>query len=491
MNRSLLSMLIVSFVGLSTCLALAQLPEGRGGGRPGGGRPGEGRPGEGGRGDFRPPPNPLLQALDKDGNNEISAEEIAAASAALRKLDQNGDKKITLNEIQPRFGRGGERGRGGPEGRGRPGDRGRPEGRGGPDGRGRPGDRGGPEGRGRPEDRGAPQGGRDNFNPEELIERLLGFDENEDGKLSEDELPERMRGLFERFDENTNGVLDKSELAAIAERRVGRGREGDDRNRNERGPDDQDRGNRRPPQGRDGPEGRGRPGEARPGEGRPGRPEEVLERLLSMDENEDGKLSEEELPGRMRGLLERLDSNEDGALDKAELLPFAERMAARGREGDNRSRSDRGPNNQDRENRRPPEGRDNPEGRGGPQGRGRPGQGRPGEGRPVRLEEVLERLLSMDENEDGKLSEDELPGRMRGLLERLDSNEDGALDKAELLPFAERMAARGREGDGRSRSDRGPNNQERENRRPPEGRGDPDRERPRDEDRPQRPEIEV
>ena len=46
---------------------------------------------------------PVLAALDADGNNEISAAEIAAASAALKTLDKNKDGKLSGDELRPRF----------------------------------------------------------------------------------------------------------------------------------------------------------------------------------------------------------------------------------------------------------------------------------------------------------------------------------------------------------------------------------------------------
>ena len=55
---------------------------------------------------------PLYKALDKDGNGELSAEEIANASKALRALDKDKDGKLSRDEIAPAFGR-----RGGGEGR--------------------------------------------------------------------------------------------------------------------------------------------------------------------------------------------------------------------------------------------------------------------------------------------------------------------------------------------------------------------------------------
>lgn len=75
----------------------------------------DGPPG-GGPGGGQPPKLPLLTALDADGDGEISAAEIANATAALQKLDQNGDGKLTRDEYQ------GQR-PGGPGGPGRQGNR--------------------------------------------------------------------------------------------------------------------------------------------------------------------------------------------------------------------------------------------------------------------------------------------------------------------------------------------------------------------------------
>jgi hypothetical protein len=72
-------------------------------------------------GDRRPPPvPPLIAVFDTDRDRVISAEEIQAASEALAKLDKDGDGEITLEEIHPpRDGK--------PPG-GKPGKPGRPDG---------------------------------------------------------------------------------------------------------------------------------------------------------------------------------------------------------------------------------------------------------------------------------------------------------------------------------------------------------------------------
>lgn len=70
---------------------------------------GEGRGGrEGGRGNFQSfmRIDPILAALDTNGDGEISAEELAAASKSLTKLDTNGDGQLSADEVRVNFGPG-------------------------------------------------------------------------------------------------------------------------------------------------------------------------------------------------------------------------------------------------------------------------------------------------------------------------------------------------------------------------------------------------
>ena len=57
--------------------------------------------GPGGPNGHRPPPPPLMAALDANHDGVIDAVEIDNASAALRKLDKNGDGQLTIDEIRP------------------------------------------------------------------------------------------------------------------------------------------------------------------------------------------------------------------------------------------------------------------------------------------------------------------------------------------------------------------------------------------------------
>lgn len=53
---------------------------------------------------------------------------------------------------------------------------------------------------------------------DDLVSHLMSFDKNGDGKISLDELPERMRILMEQGDTNKDGVLHQEEIKRLAER---------------------------------------------------------------------------------------------------------------------------------------------------------------------------------------------------------------------------------------------------------------------------------
>jgi EF hand len=56
---------------------------------------------------------------------------------------------------------------------------------------------------------------------DEIVERIMGFDKNRDGKVTKDELPERMHGLIARGDTNKDGALDRDEIKKLASTRIG------------------------------------------------------------------------------------------------------------------------------------------------------------------------------------------------------------------------------------------------------------------------------
>ena len=110
----------------------------------------------GGREGFRrggPRPNPLFEALDIDGDNMISARELRRAVANLKKLDEDGDGNISLEEVTP-----------------------------------------------------ARRG------PEDMVARIMENDTNKDGKLTPDELPEQFARMLTGADLNADGAFDRQEI---------------------------------------------------------------------------------------------------------------------------------------------------------------------------------------------------------------------------------------------------------------------------------------
>ena len=193
---------------------------------------------------------------------------------------------------------------------------------------------------------------------------------------------------------------------------------------------------------REGRPGQGGPGQGRPGQGGPGQggfyPPNPL--LMALDANRDGKISASEMQNAAAA-LKSLDKNKDGAVTMDELRPEGGRggfgRPEGGRGGFGRPEGGRGGSEG------PPQG-----GRGFGRGSGRPPQGDgPGNsGGGATAEAFVKRLMSRDENGDGKISKDELPAQMQRILDRADTNKDGAIDEQEAKKMAERFSAGGRGG---------------------------------------------
>ena len=167
MRQTLFALTAVFVTVLLVSAAAAQPPGGQGRGfgqRPG---PPGGREMPGPGGDFRLPPHPLMIALDADRDGELSAEEIEKAQEALKTLDTDADGKLSRQELLPQF-----RGPGGP----------------------------GP---------GGPAGG-------DFVQRIMGFDADGDGRVTQEELPQMMRRMLQRADADGDGAIDRAEAEAAA-----------------------------------------------------------------------------------------------------------------------------------------------------------------------------------------------------------------------------------------------------------------------------------
>jgi Ca2+-binding EF-hand superfamily protein len=236
--------------------------------------PGEGGGGRGGFG--RMPPSAIQTALDANADGQISADELKDAEAKLKKLDANSDGVISMEELRPAGMRGG----------------------GGPGGPGGFGGQGGPGGGG---------------NSEGLVATIMGLDANKDGKVTKEEAPERLQGLFERADADKDGALTKAEIEKTLSAGIGSG----------------------PPGGRGGAFAGGRPGEMRGGGlgdlGMPGNFFAMISKRVfeQQDLNKDGKIGAEELTGAMKENLNRIDANDDGAIELSELESLAKVFEAR------------------------------------------------------------------------------------------------------------------------------------------------------------------
>jgi hypothetical protein len=201
----------------------------------------------GGPGGFGPPRGfAIFGALDADHDNSLSPAEIDAAPAVLKGLDKNADGRVAGDEF--------------------------PAGRGG----GREGRRGGGSGIGDEAPAAPPS-------PDDLAATFMAFDRNKDGKLTRNELPERMQGMLARADANHDDALTADEIKAVAAAQP------------------QPTANRG--------------GEGRRGEGGP--PRDVL--FSALDQDGDGALSADEI-ANAPAALRKLDANGDGSLSLQELF---------------------------------------------------------------------------------------------------------------------------------------------------------------------------
>ncbi|HEX4132343.1 MAG TPA: hypothetical protein VHZ24_20090 [Pirellulales bacterium] len=184
-------------------------------------------------------------------------------------------------------------------------------------------------------------------------------------------------GLFGALDTNHDGKLSGDEIAAASESLKKLDKDGDGTITG------QEAFAGMP--GRDMPRG-GTPGA--PGSAAGGGNEMAKQMIARADANGDGKLSKDEAPDRLRDNFDRVDRNGDGFVDASELGVVVG-------------------------------------------GGGRPGA--PGAGGAGGGGDMAKQILSRnDANNDGKLSRDEAPDWMKNNFDKLDRNSDGFLEASEL-----------------------------------------------------------
>ena len=251
-----------------------------------------------------PPPRPALLAIDTNGDGKFSIEEVAAAAVGLITLDKDHDGQLTSLEYLPS------------------------------------------------------QNDPNANKPDETVQRLMLLDRNGDGVLTQDEIPERMKGLLTRADTNHDGKITPDEIRASAKTQSG-------------------------PIGR--PQ---RTGDAT-------RMDPVLN---AIDIDHDGVLSAAEIAAAPTA-LKTLDKDGDGELSAAELRP--KQMTATDR--------------------------------------------------------AKHMLDEWDTNKDGKITKAEAPERMQQQFDTLDTNHDGALTEDELTAYFASMPQQPRRPEGNN--NQGPNPQ--------------------------------
>jgi Ca2+-binding EF-hand superfamily protein len=194
----------------------------------------------------------MFDAIDADGDGQITSPELKKAAAALRKLDADNDGILTRDETRPRGGPGGD--------------------------------------------------------PQQFLDRM--FTDNDadgDGALTADEVPERMAPMLQGADEDGDGRVTKKEMSTAME---------NFRNRFRGGPGG----------------GQGGPGGFSGGPG--GDPSQMAGGMIGRyDRDGDGKLSPQEVPQQMMGMLRGGDMNQDGLIDAREMAAIAEQAGGRFRGG--------------------------------------------------------------------------------------------------------------------------------------------------------------
>ncbi len=149
------------------------------------GNRGRGNEGRGGEGGGRLGGDPIVAALDVNGDGQIDKAELRGVAATLRKLDRNKDGQITAEEIR------------------------------GPDGQRRRGEGGGPRDGGLPGQAGGPRRPQPGDGPRQpwILVHADEIDLDNNKIISRDEIVGEATKAFAGYDANNDGELSQSELS--------------------------------------------------------------------------------------------------------------------------------------------------------------------------------------------------------------------------------------------------------------------------------------
>lgn len=145
----------------------------------------------------------IFSRFDKDKNGSLSQSEAPdRMKQRFDMLDTNGDKSVSKEEMQAAFEKMGQGGKGqGKNGAGKAqGGKGK--------GKGQSGNGAG-KGQGQAKGQGQGKRGGKSVDPAKMMQYL---DKNKDGVLSVDEVPEKMKGRFDRLDGDSSGTITVEEL---------------------------------------------------------------------------------------------------------------------------------------------------------------------------------------------------------------------------------------------------------------------------------------
>jgi Ca2+-binding EF-hand superfamily protein len=176
--------------------------------------------------------------------------------------------------------------------------------------------------------------------------------------------------------------------------------------------------------------------------------------MLAMDKNHDHKLSKEELASAGESLA-KLDANRDGEITVIEMMTYGRKPGPQ--QSAPRKGPRRGPAAQGQRGQGPDKDRKSPMPQRRPRGPGadsparRPGAEANQGGNTFRPdpEVFYKRIMQADKDGDGKLTKEEMPGRMQAMFDRFDTNGDGSTDVEEMKAHFKKMSERFKQGPGR------------------------------------------